>query len=87
MVCLMLGIALAAILIHVFMFPMIGGIVVAAGFLLLGIALGVRIFRRVSAENPPVIDYIIKTRLDEVSMYEENAFPEQSDQRGCDGCS
>ena len=85
-VYIMIGIAIAYILIHGFVFPMIGGIVITAGFLLLGIALGVRIFRRVSAENPPVIDRIIKARLDAASMYEENTFPMQGDNRGCDGC-
>jgi hypothetical protein len=85
-VCIMIGIALAYILIHGFAFPMIDGIVVAAGFLLLGIALGVSMFRRVSVENPPVIDRIIKTRFEAASMYEEDAFPMQSDNRGCDGC-
>ena len=84
-ICLIIGVAIAYILIRYLLFPMIGGIFVAACLLLLGIALGIRIFRQVLADNPPVIDSIIKKRLDMASIYKENVFPIQGDNRGCDG--
>jgi len=86
-ICLMIGIALAAILFHVFVFPMIGGVAVAAVCLLMGIVLGVLLFRRVSTDNPPVIDHIIRARLDAASIYDETMFSKHCDSRGCDGCS
>jgi hypothetical protein len=85
-ICLMLGIAIAAILFYIFMSPMIVGILVAACFFLSGIAIGVRMYRRLSDKNPPVIDCIIKTHFDAASICEDKTFPMQCDNRGCDGC-
>lgn len=86
-VCLMLGIALAAILMHGFVFPVIAGIAVAAGFLLAGIVLGAFLFRRISTGSLPAIDSIIKTCLETASMNDEDGCPMQSDRRSCTGCA
>jgi len=85
-ICLIIGIVIAYILIRDLLFPMTGGILVAAGLFLLGIALGIRIYKRVLAKNLPVIDHIINTRLEMASLHEGRTFPVQSDNRGCDGC-
>jgi len=86
-ICLMIGITLATILYHVFVFPMIGGVGVAAGCLLIGIFLGVLLFRRMATDNLPVIDRIVRTRVEAASGHDENAFCIGPDQRTCNGCS
>ena len=84
---LMIGVILAAVLMHGFVFPTIGGMVIAVVFLLVGIALGVRIFRRVSADNPPVIERILKTRLEAGSGNDEDPVCLRTESRTCQGCS
>ena len=86
-VSLMIGIILAIVIMHGFVFPTIGGTVIAVVFFLPGIALGVRIFRRVSADNPPVIERILKTRLEAGSGYDEDSVCLKTDSRTCQGCS
>lgn len=54
------GILLAAFITDGFSFRIAGGMIAMAASLFFGIAIGVRIFRRVSAGNPPVIEQIIE---------------------------
>lgn len=81
------GIALAAVLTHGFAFHMTGGIVAVAVSFLLGIVIGVSVFKRVSAGGQPVIDQIVKIRLEAASMSGENRCAGERVNRSCDGCS
>ena len=67
-ICLIIGIVIAYILIRDLLFPMTGGILVAAGLFLLGIALGIRIYKRISAKNQPMIENVIKRPIDADSI-------------------
>jgi len=80
------GIALAAVLTHGFAFHMIVGIFAVAVSFLPGIVIGVSVFKRVSAGGQPVIDRIVKTPLEAVSMSGENRCARESGDRNCDGC-
>ncbi len=80
------GIVLAAVITHGFAFHVTGGIVAVAASFLLGIVIGVSVFRRVSAGSWPVIDQIVKTRLGAASMSGENRCARESVGRSCDGC-
>lgn len=84
---LLTGLLFASLLGHVPAFHFIYGTAVAALFLIAGILLGVRVFKRVSAGNQPVIDSIVGTGPEESSLYEGNPFPKGIDCRSCDGCS
>jgi hypothetical protein len=80
---LMTGILVATVLFHLFMFPVMGGVAIAAICLLMGIVLGVLWFRRISANNLPAIDQITGTRLEAASGDDENAFCMGADCRSC----
>ena len=80
------GIALAAFVTHGFAFHMTGGIVAVAVSFLLGIVIGVSVFKRASAGGQPVIDQIVKTRLEAASMFGEKRCARESGDRSCDGC-
>jgi len=82
----MTGLVLAGVLMDVFSFQVAYGAVVAAGCFLIGIVVGVLCFKRVSSETPPVIDHILKKRLDSALEQGHNRFPMQRDGQGCDGC-
>jgi hypothetical protein len=79
----MTGILVATVLYHLFMFPVMGGVAVAASCLLVGIVLGVLWFKRISANNPLVIDHVIQTRLEVASGDDENAVCMGADCRSC----
>ncbi len=81
------GIALAAVLTHGFAIHMIGGIIAVAVSFLLGIGIGVSVFKRVSAGGLPVIEQIVKTRREAASMFDENRCARENGGRSCDGCS
>ncbi|MBW1798356.1 MAG: SoxR reducing system RseC family protein [Deltaproteobacteria bacterium] len=84
---IIVGIILATFLTDGFSFRIAGGIIAMAACLLSGIAIGVLIFRRVSAGNQPVIDRIIKTRLEAASTYGGDQYPLKTGNKTCDTCA
>ncbi|MBC8458905.1 MAG: SoxR reducing system RseC family protein [Deltaproteobacteria bacterium] len=84
---LLAGIAVASIITHGFASHIAGGILVLTACLLLGIIIGVITYRRVSTGNQPVIDQIIRTRLNAISLLDDNQSPLQNRDRSCEGCS
>ncbi len=81
------GIALAAFLTHGFAFHMTGGIVAFAASFLLGIVIGVSVFRRLSAGVQPFIDRIVKTEVEADSISGKNRCVGENTSSICDGCS
>jgi positive regulator of sigma E activity len=80
------GIALAAFLTHGFAFHLTGGIVAVAASFLLGIVIGVSVFKRTSAGGQPVIDQVVKTRLEAAFMSGEDRCARENIGGSCDGC-
>jgi positive regulator of sigma E activity len=81
------GIALAAVFTHGFAFHMKGGIVAVASSFLLGIVIGVSVFKRTPAGGQPVIDRIVKAKVEATSVSEENRCAGENISSICDGCS
>ena len=80
------GMALAAVITHGFAFHMTGGIIAGAAFFLSGVVIGVIFFKRLSAENQPVIEQIVKTKVEAASISRENRCGGQNFGGTCDGC-
>lgn len=80
---LIVGIILGAFLTNNFSFHIPGGIVAMAICLFSGIGIGVLTFKRVSVGNLPVIDHIIRTRLEAPSADDEHAFRMGTECRSC----
>ena len=80
------GIALAAVLTQGFAFHVTVGIVAVAVSFLLGIVIGVSLFKRASAGSQPVIDQIVKTRLEAASIFGAKPCARETGDRSCDGC-
>ena len=83
---IIVGIILATFLTDGFSFRILVGIVAMAACLLLGITIGVLIFRQISTVNQPVIDRIVKTRLEIASTGDDKCLLEKPDST-CDGCT
>ena len=83
---IIVGIILATFLTDGFSFRILVGIVAMAACLLLGITIGVLIFRQISTVNQPVIDRIVKTRLEIASIGDGKCLLEKPDSK-CDGCT
>ena len=83
---LIAGIALAAFITHGFAFHMTGGIVAVSAFFLTGIVIGVSVFNRLSAGGQPVIDRIVKTKVEAASISGENSCSGENIGSSCDGC-
>ena len=84
---LLAGIAVSSIITRGFASHITGGILVLTAGLLLGIIIGVITFRRVSTDNQPVIDQIIRTQLEAASLGDDNQSPLRNTDRSCEGCS
>jgi hypothetical protein len=63
-----------------------GTFAVAVG-LFLGIAVGVRVFRRISGAGKAVVTRVIRTRLEVASMSQETKCPVRKKDRLCDSCA
>ncbi len=81
------GIALAAFFTHGFAYHLTGGIVAVAASFLPGIVIGVSVFKRASAGGQPVIDRIVKTKVEATSISDENRCAGENISSICDGCS
>jgi len=81
------GILLAAFLTDGFSFRIAAGMIVMAASLFSGIAIGVLIFRRVSAGNPPVIEQIIETGWKGGPLCSDNQVFSSESKRVCDACA
>ena len=84
---IIVGVILATFLTDGFSFRIAGGIVAMAACLLLGITIGVLIFRRISTCNQPVIDRIVKTRLEMASISGDDKCLLEKPDSTCDGCT
>jgi Positive regulator of sigma(E), RseC/MucC len=84
---LIAGIVLAVFITHGFAFHMTGGIVAIAAFFLPGIVGGVSVFKRLSAGVQPVIDRIVKTKVEGDSIAGKNRCAGENISSICDGCS
>ena len=81
------GIALAAFITHGLAFHMTSGFIAVAAFFLTGIVIGVSVFKRLSAEGQPVIDRIVKTKIEADSISGKNRCAGENISSICDGCS
>jgi len=87
LISIIVGIILAAFLTDGLSFRIANGIIAMAACLLLGITIGVLIFRRISTGNQPVIDRIVKTRLEMASIYGDDKCLLEKPDSTCDGCT
>jgi hypothetical protein len=83
----MSGLAIGAALVHGFDVPSVSTFLVAAFGLLAGITIGTRHYRRLSADNQPVISRVLKTRTEVAAMLEDEQASEKDGAGNCGGCS
>ncbi|MFO7600363.1 MAG: SoxR reducing system RseC family protein [Candidatus Desulfacyla sp.] len=81
------GIILAGFLTDGFSFRIAGGMIAMAASLFSGIGIGVLVFRRVSAGNPPVIEQIIEKGWKEGPLCSDHRIFSSESKRVCNACA
>jgi hypothetical protein len=81
------GLGIGAVLLYGFAVPAISTFLFAALGLLAGITIGTRHFRRLSADNQPVISRVLKTRTEVAAMLEDEQASKKDGAGSCGGCS
>jgi len=87
LISLIAGIVLAAVITHGLAFHMTGGIIAVAAFFLTGIVIGLSVFKRLSAAGQPVIDQVVKTKVEAAFISDENRCAGENIGSSCDGCT